>query len=85
MTLAKLDHAFLPDDDTSWSSEARRLADFLRRVDHHFGGASTIKVYGSAAVAFYTATKSQTDYMAEDIDIGDPGSMPSELEIEAHE
>ena len=81
MTLPSITKDFLPDDNTTWSSEARRLADFLRRVDQHFGGEVTIKVYGSAAVAFYTAATSHSGYMTEDIDVGDPGSLPSGLQI----
>lgn len=77
MTLPSLPNDFLPEDDTTWSSEARRLADFLCRVDQHFGEEATIKVYGSAAVAFYTAATSQSGYMTEDIDVGDPGSLPA--------
>lgn len=80
MILPDIDRGFLPVEEHDWSLEAQRLADFLRRVSRNLHGHAAIKVYGSAAVTFFTAARLELSHMTEDIDIGHPGFLEPDLE-----
>ncbi|TXC75933.1 hypothetical protein FRC91_10555 [Bradymonadales bacterium TMQ1] len=71
---------FIPIDEATWSREAQRLRDFLKRLERHLEGDAALRIYGSAAVTFYTTADREPSHMTEDIDVGHPGTLGPELQ-----
>lgn len=71
---------FLAGPESNWSAESRRLSAFLRHIAKRIDEETRLRIYGSAAVAFYTARLTGYAHITDDIDVGDPGSISSALE-----